>query len=760
MKKGIELDTNANKSLIIVESPAKAATIKKYLDNGFNVEASAGHIKDLPERTLGVDIKRGFRPRFELLRSKKKLVEHLRKIASCADRVYIATDPDREGEAIAFHLAEEIGKDRVLRVLFHEITRDAVRRALREPRELDEKMYESQLTRRILDRLVGYQISPLLWRKVQGGLSAGRVQSVAVRLVVEREREIEAFVPAEYWVINATLDREQPTGHTFVATLKRINGQKASVGTSEEADSIVTRLKRSSMRVLRVEIKEKRRPPSPPFITSTLQQEAFRLFRFSPAHTMAIAQRLYEGCDLGEEGRVGLITYMRTDSVRIASEAIEGARRVIEERFGSKYLPDTPVFYRNKRAAQDAHEAIRPTMVQRTPADVQPYLDKDEYRLYSLIWSRFLSCQMVPAIYEQTVVDVAAACDGEDFAELTATGSLLKFDGYLAVSRGEREEEREAPPSDLKEGEALTLVSVQAEQKFTEPPPRFSEATLVRELEERGIGRPSTYATIVSTIQSKGYVKRVEGKLRPTEMGRLVNDLLVAHFPDVVDYEFTARMEEDLDEIEEGRKRRIEVLNNFYEGFEKTLKKAASEMRSIKAQALPAGVTCERCGKPMLIRFGKNGPFLGCSGFPDCRNTTEFERDENGHVAARDQKHVGTCPLCSRPLVVKMGRFGKFVACSNYPECKYTQTYTRSEHCPIEGCDGLLTERRSRKGKPFYACSNYPKCNFVTSREPVSQTCQKCGAPTMFSRGKKGLPVCLRPGCAPARKRISKKVAG
>lgn len=749
------------KSLIIVESPAKAATIKKYLDNQFEVEASAGHIKDLPEKVIGVDVDKDFDVQLEVVRGKKKIVDKLRKAAASADVVYLAPDPDREGEAIAWHIAQEIeGCDaRIERVLFHEITKAAVKRALEEPRTLDSRMYESQLSRRVLDRLVGYRISPLLWKKVQGGLSAGRVQSVAVRLVVEREREIEAFIAREYWVLSAQLGREPAPAATFKAVLRKVDGKKAEVADKATADALLARLRAAPYRIAAVERKERKRPPAPPFITSTLQQEASRLLHFSPSHTMAVAQRLYEGVELGDEERVGLITYMRTDSVRLSNEAIASVRDVIAERFGPAYLPAKPIPYKNKRSAQDAHEAIRPTYAGRAPSELKDLLGRDELRLYTMVYNRFLACQMVPALYDGTTVDVAA-----DDIELRATGSVLKFDGYLAAYRAAKtdepteepavEDEAEAAsgtlPPDLAEGMPLVLHELAGDQRFTEPAPRFSEATLVRELEERGIGRPSTYATIVTTVQSKGYVAKNQGKLRPSELGRVVNDLLVAHFSDIVDYDFTARLEQELDEVEEGRKGRLDVLGAFWKTFEGTLDKAKAEMRSVKADAIPAGVDCDLCGKPMLIRFGKNGSFLGCSGWPDCRNTREFSRDEHGHVSAAPAEDVGACPKCNSPLLVRSGRFGKFVACSTYPQCDFTRPYTREEHCPVEGCDGLLAEKVSKKGRKFFSCSNYPKCRFVSSEDPVAQVCPACGAPTLFAKGGRATSRslrCLREGC-------------
>jgi DNA topoisomerase-1 len=764
--------------LIIVESPAKASTIKKYLQGEYEVEASAGHIKDLPERTLGVDVNDGFATKFEVVKGKRKIVDKLRKAAATADCVYLAPDPDREGEAIAWHIAEEIRDvaPEIRRVLFHEITKDAVRKALEFPRELDAKMYDSQLSRRILDRLVGYQISPLLWRKVQGGLSAGRVQSVAVRLVVDREREIEAFQPREYWVLTADVDRVAPFGpHPFQATLRRVDGKKADVSSGDTARLLLATLNAADWKVLKVERKERRRPSQPPFITSSLQQEASRLLRFSPSHTMAVAQRLYEGVDIGDEGQVGLITYMRTDSLRMSDEAVQGIREVIAQRYGAAYVPAKPVTYKNKRSAQDAHEAIRPTSALRTPSEVKGFLERDEFRLYSLVWARAMACQMMPALYDQTAVDIEAGP-----AEFRATGSVLRFEGYLAAARDGREAPKveEAKPDaadgddefdgdgslppDLVDGEPLRLRNLDGVQKFTEPPPRFNEATLVRELEERGIGRPSTYASIVGTVQTKGYVKKVEGRLRPSELGRVVTDLLVRHFSDIVDFDFTARMEESLDKVEEGVAGRLELLGQFWEGFDKTLKQAATEMRSVKSDAMPAGVDCEKCGKPLLIRLGKNGAFLGCSGFPECRNTKEFERDENGHVTPSETESPGKCPQCESELQVRSGKFGKFIACTSYPKCSFTRPYTRVERCPVVGCEGHLAEKRSKKGKPFFGCDQYPKCKFLTSYEPVSEICPSCAAPTLFARSFRAARtlLCQREGCGYTRREAAANAGG
>ncbi len=766
--------------LIIVESPAKAETIKKYLHGEFEVVASKGHVKDLPERSMGVDIAHGFRPKFVVVPSRRKALEALKKAAREADRVLLAPDPDREGEAIAWHIAEELRpiNPEIARVLFHEITPAGVKAGVADPRPLDERMVESQLARRILDRLVGYQVSPILWRKVQRGLSAGRVQSPALRLIVEREREIEAFVPREYWVITAFL-KGDGDARAFRATLRTLRGRKAEVRSGADAHALMDRLRGEEFRVSSVERKERRRPPSPPFITSTLQQEASRLLKFSPSRTMRLAQTLYEGVDLGEEGRAGLITYMRTDSVRVSDEAVSSAREEIARRFGPDYVPARPASYRSKKGAQDAHEAVRPTSVARRPEEVRPFLKPDEFRLYQLIYQRFLASQMVPAVYDQTTVDVRAAD-----AEFRATGLVLRHDGYLAAWRagkrgavpeagdgngpdggngragegGWAQTEALAIPDDLREGQVLSLEDLRGEQKFTEPPPRYSEATLIRELEERGIGRPSTYATIVTTIQDKGYCEKQNGRLRPTELGRVVTDLLVAHFRDVVDYDFTARMEASLDEVSEGRLERVALLADFWKAFEATLRRAEAEMRSVRAMAEPSGVRCDWCGREMLIRHGKNGSFLGCSGYPECRRTLEFARDENGHVRSREAEEAGTCPKCGSPLQIRTGRYGRFLACTSYPKCNYTGPYCLKARCPAPGCDGFLVEKRSRKGRPFYSCSRFPACRFSTSNEPVEEACPSCGAPTLFVQPMRGgrILICRREGCSFRRRERSR----
>lgn len=762
------------KPLIIVESPAKAETIRKYLHGECEVAASRGHVKDLPERGLGVEIASGFKPRFVVVPSRRKALEALKKAARGAERVLLAPDPDREGEAIAWHIADELKpiNPRIARVLFHEITLAGIKAGLAEPRPLDERMVESQVARRILDRLVGYQVSPVLWRKVQPGLSAGRVQSPALRLVVEREREIESFVPREYWVITAWL-RPDGSRPPFCATLRTLHGRKAEIRTREEAQALIERLRGERFDVRAIVRKDRRRQPPPPFITSTLQQEASRLFKFPPTRTMRLAQTLYEGVDLGEEGRVGLITYMRTDSVRVSEEAVAAAREEVSRRFGLDYVPARPPSYRSKKGAQEAHEAIRPTSVARRPEEISRFLKPDEIRLYRLIYQRFLASQMTPAIYDQTTVDIRAGDAG-----FRGMGLVLRFDGYLAAWRGGRGErgvglepeevdaedggdgpaeeggwaQTEGPsiPQDLQKGQILLLADIGGEQKFTQPPPRYSEATLIRELEERGIGRPSTYATIVTTIQEKGYCDKHNGRLRPTELGRVVADLLMAHFPDVVDYDFTARMEASLDEISEGRLGRVALLEDFWKAFEATLRRAEIEMRPVRAIAEPSGVMCDVCGREMLIRHGRNGPFLGCSGYPACRRTKEFVRDEMGHVRSREEESVGACPKCGASLQVRNGRYGRFLACTSYPKCRYTSAYCLKVRCPTPGCSGSLVEKRSRKGQAFYSCSRFPVCRFSTRSEPVEEACPSCGAPTLFARQIQGgrLLTCRREGCS------------
>ena len=741
-------------ALVVVESPAKAKTIKKYLGRSYDVLASVGHIMDLPKSKLGVDVEQGFEPQYVVIQGKSKVVQDIKKAARKADRILLATDPDREGEAIAWHLSMELGApggdDRVQRVLFNEITKNAILAAIDHPGQLDRRKYDSQQARRILDRLVGYQISPILWKKVRRGLSAGRVQSVAVRLVVDREREILAFVPVEYWTVDADLAAALPP--EFRARLAKVDGRKAEIADGATASALVSEVEKARFTVASVDRKERRRNPPPPFTTAKLQQEAANRLGFSAKKTMTLAQRLYEGVDLGEEGTTGLITYMRTDSVRLAPEAVDAVRAHIRDAFGADHLPETPnVFKTKQKQAQEAHEAVRPVSTAFPPATVQAHLEaqgeRDMGRLYELIWNRFVASQMVPAVYDQTVVDVEAGR-----ATFRATGSILKFPGYLAVygaqrpedeagaeaekegEEGERGrgEERSLPP--LEAGQELRLVRLVPEQHFTQPPPRFNESSLIKELEERGIGRPSTYASILSTIQDKGYVEKVERVFKPSHLGLVVTDELVKAFPSEMDVAFTAGMEERLDEIEEGNTGWQAVLGEFWERFKVDLEKAGEKMRDVKTEAQPTDVPCEKCGKLMVIKWGRNGEFLACPGYPECRNTMNFVREGDKVVPVKEEE-VPTdekCPECGAAMVMKRGRFGRFFACTRYPECKGTKSVPLGVPCPKCGSD--LSERRSRRGKTFYGCTAYPKCDFVSWDRPRAEKCPLCENPWLVDK--------------------------
>ncbi|MBI5344268.1 MAG: type I DNA topoisomerase, partial [Deltaproteobacteria bacterium] len=648
------------KSLVIVESPAKAKTINKFLGKDFTVMASIGHIKDLPKSKLGVDIEHGFTPVYEKIKGKAKTIAELKQAGKKADRIYLAPDPDREGEAIAWHIAEEVdsGLKKTCRVLFNEITERAVKEAIEHPVELDRNKFDAQQARRVLDRLVGYQVSPILWDKVRRGLSAGRVQSVAVRLVCEREREIQAFVAVEYWSVTAGL--ETGLGAAFEAKLAKKNDKKAAIKTGEEAASIVAGLKGAAFTVSGIETKETKRNPAAPFTTSKLQQEAARKLGFTAKKTMMIAQQLYEGVELGEEGPVGLISYMRTDSTRLSNEAVEAARTYIQAKFGAEYLPARPNIYKSKKKAQDAHEAIRPTYIKHAPETAAKYLSKDQARLYQLIWNRFIACQMAPALIDQTRAEITA----KDCL-FTASGSTIKFQGFIAVyvegvDEGQADDEGSKLPA-MKKDEALKLLGLTPLQHFTQPPPRYTEASLVKTLEENGIGRPSTYAAIISTIQDREYVVKEKTQLKPTELGFLVTELLVKSFPEILDVEFTAHMEEELDKIEEGQAEWRKTMGDFYGPFKESLEKAGKEMKNVKTEEEPTDLKCEKCGKMMVIKWGRKGKFLACSGYPDCKNTRDFTLDAVGKVVAmeRVQEAVGQCAKCGSPMLVKSGRFGR-----------------------------------------------------------------------------------------------------
>jgi DNA topoisomerase-1 len=755
------------KKLVIVESPAKAKTLQKYLGRDFQVKASVGHVMDLPKSQLGVDIDNDFAPEYHVIHGKKKIISELKQAAKGKDEIFLAPDPDREGEAIAWHIAESLGnKKNIRRVLFNEITKRAVTEAIAHPKELDRDLFEAQQARRVLDRLVGYQISPLLWKKVRRGLSAGRVQSVAVRIVCEREREIQAFTAVEYWSITARLEGDNPPA--FQARLFRIGEQrldpeKFRVENQQAADDLVAKLRAANWIVRKIERKERRRFPTPPFITSRLQQEASRKLNYPPNRTMRIAQKLYEGIELGEQGAVGLITYMRTDSTRISPDAIDSVRGFIKERFGNQYLPEKPVAYPSKKGAQDAHEAIRPTSTENPPEVVAPFLQKEELALYTLIWNRFVASQMVPAVFDQTSVDIEA----EGMPQQTvfrATGQIMKFDGFIRVytegrdddqKEGDEEDDSERQLPELREGENLSLQELLPEQHFTQPPPRFSQATLIKELEVKGIGRPSTYASIMGTIISKEYVIEDKSRrLRPTELGFLVTELLVEAFPDILNVEFTAGMEETLDEIEEGKQKWVTAMRRFYTPFQRDLEHADERMRNIKAEGHPTDIPCGNCGAKLVIKWGRGGEFLACPKYPECKFTRNFERDDEGNIKVVEEQTIDEkCDKCGRPMQVRFGRYGKFIGCSGYPECKNVRPLVKpvptGVHCP-DCAEGEIMEKRSRGGKTFFSCNRYPDCKFATWERPVPEPCPECSAPFVVEKTTKRAGTvrrCLSEGC-------------
>jgi DNA topoisomerase-1 len=780
------------KALVVVESPAKAKTINKYLGKNYKVIASMGHVRDLPKSKLGVDVDDGFEPSYEVIASRKKVLKELKDAAKTADEIFVATDPDREGEAIGWHLAEELGsgnKKKIRRLMFNEITKKGVLAALEHPTTINKQMVDAQQARRVLDRLVGYKISPLLWDKVRRGLSAGRVQSVALKLVCDREREIERFIPEEYWNITARLLGPNPP--EFDAKLLKRGGSNVKVTNQTDADAILADLRAASWTVGSVTTKERKKGAVPPFITSKLQQAA----RFPVKKTMLIAQQLYEGVELPGEGAVGLITYMRTDSTRVSDQALTDVREFIGRKFGPDYVPDKPTFYRAKSDAQDAHEAIRPTSMQWDPETVRPHLTADQYYLYRLIWNRFVASQMPPATFDDTTVDVAAG----DYT-FRVKGSVPKFPGWMAVYNQEpaADARAEGPGPDaataedddaanvlpaLSEGDRLELKELKPEQKFTQPPPRYSEATLVKALEENGIGRPSTYASIISVIQARDYVNKIEARFKPTMLGRmLVERLLSPVFDDILDVGYTRELEEDLDKIEEGTENYESTLSSFYKKFEKDLKRAAKEMINLKEGVEPdPTVACDKCAKPMVIKAGKFGLFLACSGYPECENTRELETPEvgaegetleeacencgkpmavkrgrfgqflactgypdckttrkiittkQGMTAAKpDQILEEKCPKCESNLVLKHGRFGEFTACSSYPTCKYVKQKSTGVLCPKDGGD--IVERKSRRGKVFFGCANYPDCDFTLWNRPLPEKCPDCGAPFLVEK--------------------------
>lgn len=756
-----------SQSLIIVESPTKVKTIKKFLGPGFDVMATKGHVKDLPKSKLGIEIDKGFEPTYSIMDSRKKTIDDLKKAAKNCEHIYLAPDPDREGEAIAWHIAEEVGKKgrTIHRVLFNDLTKHTVLEAIEHPLELDFNKYEAQQTRRILDRLVGYKISPLLWDRVRRGLSAGRVQSVAVRLICDREKEIQAFVPEEYWNLSALLEGKNPP--PFEAKLFKADGKKAKVSSQEQADQLVAYFNQNPFSVAKVEKKETKRSPLPPFTTSKLQQEASRWLSFSAKKTMSVAQKLYEGIELGSEGPVGLITYMRTDSVRIAAEALQEAREFIKSEYDSRYLPTKPHVFKNAGAAQDAHEAIRPSSMNYKPLDIKQYLGNDEFRLYQLIWNRFIASQMAQAVFDLTTIDTA--CGPYLFR---TQGSIMKFPGFTIVYKERKEENGQDSEEefgkilpDVAVGETLILQSLKHEQKFTQPPPRFSESSLVRELEEKGIGRPSTYATILSTIQDREYARIEEKKFHPTELGVIVTDLLVKNFPKILDVTFTASMELKLDQIEQGQLLRLTTLTDFYKDFQEELKNAEGGMQKVKGEGIATDQICEKCGSPMVIKLGKNGQFLACSNYPTCKNTRNFTRSEDGQIIQPDPRETETditCDKCGKPMVVKKGRFGLFLGCSAYPECKHIVNIAKDTDGTIRAvkeevsdviCDKCNKPMIVKKGRfgPFLGCSGYPNCKHIVNMkkkadgtiqsqeaEKTDEVCNKCGKPMVVKKGRFG----------------------
>jgi DNA topoisomerase I len=755
------------KSLIIVESPTKAKTITKYLGRGYTVLASVGHIKDLPTSKLGVDLENDFEPQYVTIKGKSKVLAEIKKKAEEADKVFLAPDPDREGEAIAWHLEQELlGKSKkkkkdskIFRVLFNEITESAIKRALQSPGEIDMKLVNAQQARRVLDRIVGYQGSQLLWNKVRRGLSMGRVQSVAMRLICEREAERDAFRSEEYWSITALLAGANPPA--FDAKLHSINGEDASIENGEQASRVVADIQGKTFVVQSVERREKKRNPVAPFITSRLQQEAARKLHFSPKKTMTLAQQLYEGIEIGAEGATGLITYMRTDSPRISNEATADAREVIQSRFGANYLPGTPNVYKTSKAAQEAHEAIRPTSAARDPESIRQYLDHDQYNLYKLIWNRFIASQMVPAILDVTRIDSAPVGTNERYL-FRSTGTVVKFPGHTIVymegvdkeapsqkpkvDQEADDDERQLPT--LSEGEQLRLVEQEGQtvpgmlskQHFTQPPPRYNEALLIKELEEKGIGRPSTYAAIISTIQDRKYVEKTEGRLVPTETGKTVNDFLLKGFPDLVNVDFTSQLEEQLDQVEEGRKQWVVAVRDFYTPFTREMERAKTIPGPKDTVEPPTDIPCEKCGRMMEIKWGRNGKFLACPAYkddPPCKNTQNFEKLPDGTIKIVPKVEITTdqvCDKCGSAMVVKTGRFGKFIACSAYPQCKTTKPLALGVRCPQPDCGGDLVQKRTKKGRSFFACSNYPKCEYALWDRPVPKACPTCRAPFLVEK--------------------------
>lgn len=736
------------KNLIIVESPAKTKTLSRFLGKDYDILATVGHVADLPKSRLGVDPDKNFLPEYHVIKGKEKIIAQLKKAAKKASHIYLAPDPDREGEAIAWHVAQNLkinGKTTIQRVTFNEITKSAVIEALKNPREIDLNLFNAQQARRILDRIVGYTVSPFLWATVARNLSAGRVQSVTLRIICEREEAVTAFNPEEYWQIRANLDTMGRKKEQFEARLHKIDEQtvvkggekgknKIVIGSKKEADSIVKELKKKKYVVGNIKRNQKTRRPLPPFITSTLQQEAAKVYGFAPRQTMSVAQKLYEGIEIGNQGQTGLITYMRTDSTRIAGEALTGVRKYIEKTFGKQYLPPKANVYARKKASQDAHEAIRPTYLDLPPAKVKKNLTAQQVKLYTLIWNRFLASQMKPALFDVESVDIIAG----RFV-LRASAQRLKFDGFLKIYRegkevGENGDDENGFTSlpELTTDDPLKLVEIDPNQSFTKPPPRFSESMLVKELEADGIGRPSTYASIITTLKDRQYVDLKERKLHPTDLGVTVNKILVENFPDLFNVKFTANMERDLDKIEEGQHEWATIVQEFYGPFMKTIKKLKGKEKQIKASLTEkTKEKCDKCGSAMVIKWGRNGRFLACSAYPECRSTRPLA--EEAAKSKTDEK----CDKCGSAMVIKSGRFGRFLACSAYPDCKTTKRITLGIDCTRDDCKGQLVEKLTRGRKVFYGCSKYPDCDYASWDMPVKVACNACKHPFMVAKTSK-----------------------
>lgn len=741
-------------NLVIVESPAKAKTIKGYLGKNYKVTASKGHVRDLPKSTLGVDIEDGFNPKYINIRGKGDLIKELKTDAKNADTVFLATDPDREGEAIAWHLATVLGIDenKIKRVKFNEITKPCVKEAIKKSGKIDMNLVDAQQARRILDRIVGYKLSPVLWKNIKSGLSAGRVQSVATKMIVDRELEIRAFNPKEYWSIDVTLKTSD--GKTFDAYYYGKNGKKHELKSKADTDTVLGEIKGKDFVVKSIKKTQRQKNPSPPFTTSTLQQEAYKRLGFASAKTMKTAQELYEGIQLGDKGTHGIITYMRTDSLRISDIAAESAKQFITENYGSEYYPASRRVYKSRNNAQDAHEAIRPSYLEFPPKAIRAYLSNDQYKLYKLIWDRFIASQMSSAIIDTVTID--ASCESSYFR---STGSVIKFAGFMSVYEETTDDDNSEKTVNsylpyTYEGEHLSGSNIQSEQHFTQPPARYTEASLIKALEEKGIGRPSTYTPTITTIIQRGYVERAAKALAPTPLGEATNSLMVDNFPDITDYNFTANMETSLDEIESGKKVLIDVLKKFYNDFEKEMAKAEESVKekSYKLPVIETDIICEKCGRTMVIKSGRFGKFAACPGYPACKNTKPLDKDGNAITSEAQQKAPTPapddikCDICGGGMVIKKSRYGSFYACAKYPQCKGTKPINKQLDVACPSCGSQIVIRRGRNRTVFYSCSSYPGCKFTSCDTPTNNKCPACGGMLLRKRGK-NLYVCNNKSC-------------